>query len=83
VSVLEPMDNSIALTSTTSMTDGIRRLIATIAADPLVIHIDDLDYSVSLTEAVLLSPRVTMGLQMDLSIRQFHLHDNRIAASLC
>jgi hypothetical protein len=47
------------------MTDGMRWLITPIAGHPFVIHINDHEYSVSLIEAILLSPRIIMELQTD------------------
>jgi hypothetical protein len=74
------MDDSTALTSASFLTDGIRRLIATKTGDPFVIYINDHEYSVSLIEAILLSPRITAEVQTDLTMRQFRIHDNRIDA---
>jgi hypothetical protein len=72
------MSQSRTPTSAAFLTDGIRRLIDAMSEDPFVFIINGQNYILCLVEAILLSPRATSALQMDLTTRRFIINDSQI-----
>jgi hypothetical protein len=58
--------------------DGIRRLIDTIPSDEFQIVVNGEETSVSLFEAILVSPHIASELQHDITMRRYEIEDERI-----